>query len=163
MSSADSSPGRSAAEQAQLEGLLREVFDERIRFNRWIGLRVHSLAPERTQMRFDMRDELVGNYVQGRLHGGMISATLDTVGGLAVAVAIAEKHRGETAEQIGHRFNRVGTIDMRVDYLRPGIGRSFVATGRVIRLGGRIASVQMMLENDSGDTIAMGTAAYVIT
>ncbi|MBU1237871.1 MAG: thioesterase family protein [Gammaproteobacteria bacterium] len=163
MSSAASLPDRSAAEQARLEGLLREVFDQRIRFNCWIGLRVHSLAPERTQMAFDMRDELVGNYVQGRLHGGMIAATLDTVGGLAVAVALAEKHKGETAEQIGHRFNRVGTIDMRVDYLRPGMGDSFVATGRVIRLGGRIASVQMMLENDVGDTIATGTAAYVIT
>jgi uncharacterized protein (TIGR00369 family) len=110
-----------------------------------------------------MREELIGNFVQGRLHGGMIAATLDTVGGLAVAVAIAEKHKGETAEQIGHRFNRVGTIDMRVDYLRPGMGRRFVATGRVIRLGGRIASVQMMLENDGGEAIATGTAAYVVT
>lgn len=156
-------PDRSAAEQVRVEGLLRDIFDERIRFNHWLGLRVLSLAPAAPQLAFDMREELIGNFVQGRLHGGMIAATLDTVGGLAVAVAIAEKHKGDTAEQIGHRFNRVGTIDMRVDYLRPGMGRSFIATGRVIRLGGRIASVQMMLENDGGETIATGTAAYVIT
>lgn len=156
-------PDRSAAEQARVDDLLREVFDRRIRFNHWLGLRVHSLTPTGPQLAFDMRDELIGNFVQGRLHGGMIAATLDTVGGLAVAVAIAEKHKADSAEQIGHRFNRVGTIDMRVDYLRPGMGRSFVATGRVIRLGGRIASVQMTLENDAGETIATGTAAYVIT
>ncbi|MBI4998377.1 MAG: thioesterase family protein [Rhodocyclales bacterium] len=156
-------PDRSAVEQARVDGLLREIFDQRIRFNHWLGLRVHSLTPAGPQLAFDMRDELIGNFVQGRLHGGMIAATLDTVGGLAVAVAIAEKHKSDTAEQIGHRFNRVGTIDMRVDYLRPGMGRSFVATGRVIRLGGRIASVQMTLENDDGETIATGTAAYVIT
>lgn len=156
-------PDRSAAEQARVETLLREIFDQRIRFNQWLGLRVHSLTPQAPKLMFEMREELIGNFVQGRLHGGMIAATLDTVGGLAVAVAIAEKHKGETAEQIGHRFNRVGTIDMRVDYLRPGLGRSFVATGRVVRLGGRIASVQMVLENDGGETIATGTAAYVIT
>jgi uncharacterized protein (TIGR00369 family) len=156
-------PDRSAAEQARVEALLREIFDQRIRFNQWLGLRVHSLLPQAPRLAFEMREELIGNFVQGRLHGGMIAATLDTVGGLAVAVAIAEKHKGETAEQIGHRFNRVGTIDMRVDYLRPGLGRSFIATGRVVRLGGRIASVQMVLENDGGETIATGTAAYVIT
>jgi uncharacterized protein (TIGR00369 family) len=163
MSATPSLPDRSGAEQARVEALLRDIFDERIRFNRWIGLRVHSLAADGPQLAFEMREDLIGNFVHGRLHGGMIAATLDTVGGLAVAVAIADKHKGETAEQIGHRFNRVGTIDMRVDYLRPGMGCSFIATGRVIRLGGRIASVQMVLENDAGETIATGTAAYVIT
>lgn len=163
MTGSVSLPERPAIEQTRVEALLREIFDQRIRFNQWLGLRVHSLAPAAPKLAFDMRDELIGNFVQGRLHGGMIAATLDTVGGLAVAVAIAEKYKGETAEQIGHRFNRVGTIDMRVDYLRPGLGRSFIATGRVVRLGGRIASVQMMLENDAGETIATGTAAYVIT
>jgi len=142
--------------------MLREIFEHRIHFNELLGLRVASLAPDQPQISFAMRKDLVGNFVQGRLHGGMISATLDTVGGLAVAVAIAEKHGNETAEQIGHRFNRVGTIDLRIDYLRPGMGQTFVATGKVIRLGGRIASVQMTLENETGQIIATGAAAYVI-
>ena len=43
------------------------------------------------------------------------------------------------------------------------MGERFVATGKVIRLGGRIASVQMTLESDNGETIATGAAAYVIT
>jgi uncharacterized protein (TIGR00369 family) len=163
MSSIGLAPVRSPAEQARVDALLRDIFERRIHFNQLIGLKVASLAAERPQLSFAMREELIGNFVHGRLHGGMIAATLDTVGGLAVAVAIAEKHKNETAEQIGHRFNRVGTIDMRVDYLRPGIGHAFVATGKVIRLGGRIASVQMTLENDAGEIIGTGTAAYVIT
>lgn len=154
---------RSPAEQAALEGALRELFEQRISFNEVIGLKVASLAPDRPQLSFAMRRDLVGNFVQGRLHGGVISATLDTVGGLAVAVAVAEKHCDENAEQIAHRFNRVGTIDLRVDYLRPGMGQQFVATGQVIRLGGRIASVRMTLENETGMVVATGSAAYVIT
>jgi acyl-coenzyme A thioesterase PaaI-like protein len=52
---------------------------------------------------------------------------------------------------------------MRVDYLHQGIGHSFHASGKVVRLGGRIASAQMELKNDAGLLIATGTAAYVIS
>ncbi|MGE5491016.1 MAG: thioesterase family protein [Actinomycetota bacterium] len=154
---------RSPQEQARLEAMLRDMFEHRIHFNELIGLKVASLDPAAPQLTFAMRKELVGSYVHGRLHGGMISATLDTVGGLAVTVGIAEKHADESADQVAHRFGRVGTIDLRVDYLRPGIGQSFVATGRITRLGGRIASLQMTLENDAGVLIATGSAAYVIS
>ena len=81
----------------------------------------------------------------------------------AFAVATAEKHAHETAEQIVMRFGRFGTIDLRVDYLHQGIGRSFHAGAKVVRLGGRIASVQMELKNDADLLIATGTAAYIIS
>lgn len=156
-------PRRSPEEQARLEAMLRDMFEHRIHFNELLGLKVRSLDPQRPQLAFAMRRELVGSYVHGRLHGGMISATLDTVGGLAVTVGIAEKHCDESAEQVAHRFGRIGTIDLRIDYLRPGLGRNFVASARITRLGGRIASLQMELENEAGDLIATGAAAYVIS
>ncbi|MFZ4858856.1 MAG: hypothetical protein ACOYL3_20940 [Desulfuromonadaceae bacterium] len=58
-----------------------------------------------------MRPELLGSYVHKRLHGGVIATALDTVGGFAVAVAVAEKYASETVEQIVARFSRFGTID----------------------------------------------------
>ena len=61
------------------------------------------------------------------------------------------------------RFGRIGTIDLRTDYLSQGIGKKFTATGRVTRLGGRIASVQMTLENETGQLIATGCASYVVS
>ncbi len=154
---------RSAEEQAKSEAMLRDLFERQIRFNDILGLRVASLDPAGPQLAFAMRHDLVGNFVHYRLHGGVISAALDTVGGLAVAVALAEKHPGDSAEEIDHRFTRVGTVDLRVDYLRPGQGKEFVATGRVIRLGGRIASLQMTLENESGQLIATGAGSYVVS
>ncbi len=163
MTHSPSLPRRSSDEQLRLEAMLRDLFEHRIRFNEYLGLKMLSFDPERPCIGFAMRNDLVGNYIQGRLHGGMISATLDTVGGLAVVVAVAEKYHHETADQIAHRFGRVGTIDLRVDYLRPGMGERFVAAGWVTRLGGRIASVQMSLENEAGVPIATGAAAYVIS
>lgn len=156
-------PRRSPAEQARLDGLMTEIFEQKIPFNQILGLRMASLDPGEPKLTFAMRPELVGSYVHGRLHGGMISATLDTAGGLAVMVAIAEKYSHESADQVTHRFGRIGTIDLRVDYLRPGISPRFIATGKVIRLGGRIASVQMTLEDAEGEVVATGSAAYVVS
>jgi uncharacterized protein (TIGR00369 family) len=154
---------RSAAEQQGLENLLQEMFEHRISFNEVLGLKVASFAPEAPQLKFAMRPELVGHYLYGRLHGGVIAAALDTVGGFAAVVGIAEKFCGETAEQVAHRFGRIGTIDLRTDFLHQGIGHEFTATGRIVRLGGRIASIQMTLENEAGLLIATGSAAYVVS
>lgn len=154
---------RSAEEQECLETMLRELFEHHLRFNELIGLKVDSFDPQSPRLCFDMRPELVGSALHSRLHGGVIATALDTVGGFAVALAVAEKHPHETAEQIVNRFDRFGTIDLRVDYLRPGIGVRFHAGARVVRLGGRIASVQMELKNEEGLLIATGTAAYVIS
>lgn len=154
---------RSPAEQARLETMLRDVFEHRLRFNEVLGLHVESFAHSAPKLSFEMRPELIGHYLHGRLHGGVIAAVLDTVGGFAVTMAIAEKFCGETAEQVGHRFGRIGTIDLRTDFLHQGIGKKFTATGRITRLGGRIASVQMTLENETGLLIATGGAAYVVS
>jgi len=156
-------PRRSLDEQARLEEVLREVFEHRMSFNEFLGFRVASLDPAAPAISFRMRSELIGHYQHGRLHGGVISSALDTAGGLAAMVAIGEKFCSETAGQVVHRFGRVGTIDLRVDYLHQGIGRQFTATGRITRLGGRIASTQMTLENETGQLIATGCGSYVIS
>ncbi len=163
MSPHPSLPRRSAAEQQKLEEILREMFEQKICFNQVLGLRVSSFDPDNATLSFAMRPELIGHYLHGRLHGGVISAALDTAAGFAVTVAIAEKHANESAEQATARFARVGTIDLRVDYLHQGIGKEFIASAEVIRLGGRIASTQMKLINEDGLIIATGAAAYVIS
>jgi uncharacterized protein (TIGR00369 family) len=153
---------RSAEEQARLHAALVDLFERRIPFNQTLALKVVAVqAPPRVHL--SMRPELVGNFLYGRLHGGVISAALDVMGSLALMVAIGEKHADETTEQVLHRFARMGTIDLRVDYLRPGIGHSFEASAEVTRLGGRIGSTQMRLLNDQGSLIATAAAAYTVS
>jgi uncharacterized protein (TIGR00369 family) len=154
---------RSAAEQRRLDAALTELFERLITFNQTLGLRVLSLGPGGPRLRFEMRPELVGHYQHGRLHGGVISATLDAMAGLAMMVALGEKHAEESAEHVMHRFARLGTIDLRVDYLRPGLGRHFVASAEVLRLGGRVGTAQMRLVNDEDKLIATGSAAYMLS
>ena len=153
---------RSAAEQAKFDAAMTELWERRISFNQVLGLKVQSLQPGDVRMRLDMRPELVGHYSYGRLHGGVISASLDALGGMALMVALGEKYCDENAEQVMHRFGRMGTIDLRVDFLRQGIGSHFIGQAEVTRLGGRIGSTQMRMLNDQGTLIATAAASFVI-
>jgi uncharacterized protein (TIGR00369 family) len=154
---------RQAAEQARLDAALKELGEQRISFNQLLGLKLISLRPGDVQVRLDMRPELVGHYAYGRLHGGVISATLDALAGMALMVELAEKHAAESADQVMQRFARMGTVDLRVDFLRPGIGQHFIGRVEVTRLGGRIASTQMRLENEHGTLIATAAASFVVS
>ena len=142
---------------------IRDIFDNKIPFNRFLGLRVHSLEAERSKIRFDMREELVGNYIRASLHGGVISAAIDVTGGLAAFMGLHRKLAGEPLEVKLEKFSRLGTIDLRIDYLRPGIGRTFETTGYPLRTGNKVAVTRIELTNDTGQLIAVGTGAYVIS
>ena len=56
--------------------------------------------------------------------------TLDALGGLAVMAAIGARHMDEPIDARMARFGKLGTIDLRVDYLRQAIGAQFTATRR---------------------------------
>jgi uncharacterized protein (TIGR00369 family) len=153
---------RSPEEQLRLDAALVDLFERRITFNQTLGLKIESVQPGDVRARFEMRPELVGHYTYGRLHGGVISAVLDAMGGLALMVGIAQHFPHDNTLQVMHRFGKMGTIDLRVDFLRQGLGQHFVATAEVTRLGGRIGSTQMRLVNDSGTLLATAAAAYVV-
>src|SRR5205085_405032 len=86
-----------------VEGL-RTIFEEKIVFNRVLGLRIAELLPDRVSGSIAMKPELVGHYTFNRLHGGVISASLDAMGGLAVMAAIGARHMDEAPAQRLHRF-----------------------------------------------------------
>jgi uncharacterized protein (TIGR00369 family) len=153
---------RTAAEQARLEAALIDLFEHKISFNQVLGLKITSAKAGDVRATFAMRPELVGHYTYGRLHGGVISAVLDAMGGLALMVGIAARHPHDNTLQVMQRFSKMGTIDLRIDFLRQGLGAHFVATAEPTRLGSRIGSTQMRLVNDEGVLIATGAAAYVV-
>jgi uncharacterized protein (TIGR00369 family) len=59
-------------------------------------------------------------------------------------------------------IGRLGTIDLRVDYLRPGYGTEFVASATVMRAGRTVAVTRMELHNEKDVLIAVGTGSYVV-
>lgn len=142
---------------------LTRMFEEKIVFNQVLGLKVDHLAPDGVRGHIAMRHELVGHYTHNRLHGGVISAALDAMAGLAVMAAIGARHLDETPAQRLQRFGRLGTIDLRVDYLRQAIGERFEMRAEVLRLGSRVASTRMEFHGPGGELLATGAAAYIVS
>ena len=142
--------------------LLKEITEEKIPFNKLIGMKIETLDLDKIGIRFEMSPELVGNFTRGNLHGGVISSVLDVTGGMVAWIGIMKKMEGQSFDEISERFNKIGTIDIRVDYLRPGLGEYFVATGSTLRTGNKVSVTRMELHNDKGILIAVGTGTYVV-
>ena len=109
---------------------LSQAFEQYIPFNQYLGMRCLEIQDGVVRVELPFRPELVGNPEIPALHGGAISATLDTTGGLAVWSRLRPR-------------DRVSTIDLRVDYLRPGRGEPMIAVAKVVRLGNRVGVAEL--------------------
>ena len=149
--------------EVELKNKLTTLFEEQIVFNKLLGLKLNGVTATQASASLAMRPELIGNFSEGRLHGGVISAALDTTGGIAATAALCARHSGESFEQHALRFARLGTIDLRIDYLRPGISTHFEIRAEVIRLGSRIANTRMEFLGSDGKLLATGNGVYIVS
>ena len=154
--------GVGAAFEPEFVARLKHLFEELIVFNRTLGLQICSISPEGATARLAMRPELIGHHGHQRLHGGVISATLDAIAGLAVMAAIGARHLDEPIDARLARFGKLGTIDLRIDYLRPGTGTHFGLSAQVLRLGSRVATTRMEFVDAKGLLLSTGAAAYIV-
>ncbi len=156
-------PVPAAFEPEYLQGF-REIYEEKIVFNQTLGLKLTDISPEgRVLARIDMRHELVGHFAYNRIHGGVISAALDAIGSAAVMAALAAKHIDEAPAKRLERFAKLGTIDLRIDYLRPGIGAFFTIDAHCLRVGSRVGTARMDFCGPDGTLMSAGAAAYIVS
>ncbi|CAM2005191.1 thioesterase family protein [Acanthopleuribacter pedis] len=146
-------------EQQILEGVRR--FMEGIPFNRFLGVELMELEIDKVVLKVPMRDELVGNYIHGILHGGVITSVLDVAGGCVALTGAFSRLNGEPTNEEMQAISKLGTIDLRVDFLRPGRGEWFLASACPLRTGNKVAVTRMEFHNDRGDLLAVGTGTYL--
>ncbi len=151
----------SATEINKLLKIVRDVYGN-LPFNRLLGLKVEFLEVDKAGFNFTMKKELIGNTVHSILHGGVISAVLDTTGGMTATASAVKRIQGLSKDEVAERIARIGTIDMRVDYLRPGRGTQFHSSGMVMRTGRKVAVTRMELKNEENLLIAVGTGTYIV-
>jgi uncharacterized protein (TIGR00369 family) len=78
-------------------------------------------------------------------HGGLIAALIDIAGDFALITQLGQA---------------IPTINLRIDYLRPAIKTDLVATGRVLRAGKSIGTVDIDVADNGGKIIAVGRGTY---
>jgi uncharacterized protein (TIGR00369 family) len=131
-------------------------------FTRFLGFSIDSTSFDTGVLSFEMQDKLVGNPYFQILHGGVISSILDIAGGFTVYLQVLREMKGKPFDKQVERLSKIGTIDIRIDFLRPGKGKSFTAEGHILRKGKKVAVTHMELHNEEGVLIAVGTGTYAI-
>ena len=130
---------------------IKEFMEEHVLFNGYLGIKVDELRQGFARFFIPFRNEFIGDKRRPALHGGIISALIDTCGGAAVWTHFTTQ-------------DRISTVDIRVDYLRPGPDDNIIAESEVIRVGNRVGVVQTMVSPSKDKTIvfAEGRAVYNI-
>ena len=129
---------------------IRMFMEEQIPFNKYLGLRVKHLEWGRATLEIPFREEFIGDPFRPALHGGVISMLLDTCGGAAVFTQFASFE------------DRTSTVDLRIDYLRPGQKETLLADAEVIRAGNRVAVVDITAYHpgERERPVALGKGVY---
>lgn len=138
-----------------------EIFYKKIPFHSVIGFEFDELNSDQCKISFKSKPELIGNPYHGILHGGVTATALDVVGGCMAIAGMQVRNLHISDEAISKKLTRTGTVDLRVDYLRPGKGKHFYAIARLLRSGNKVAVVRMELHNEKDTLIALGTGTYM--
>ncbi len=130
-------------------GFFRHVIEEKIPFNRFIGLKVVEAKEGFVVLKILFRPEFIGDPRRPALHGGLTSMILDSVGGAAGMTTLRSTK------------DRLATIDLRVDYLQPGDTEDLFAEGKIVKSGNRIIFTHMIaFQGDHKRIVAEGRGVY---
>jgi len=142
--------------------LIRYLFDNMIPFTQQIGMQLGDISEDQVTITFDNQPHLVGNPIYQILHGGVISSVMDQAGGVMAMVSRLQGESITSSDDFRDLTRNLGTIDIRVDYLRPGKGENFYCNAMILRRGNKIAVTRMELYNQDDVLIATGTATYLV-
>ncbi|WP_444998631.1 thioesterase family protein [Aliikangiella sp. IMCC44359] len=151
----------SAVKYRKLTARLADTFRYKVPFHDLIGFEFDQISANECRISFRNKPELIGNFVHGILHGGVTATALDVVGGTMAAAAMLSKNLTASDEEIGKKMSKTSTIDLRVDFVRPGRGEAFYAKARLLRSGNKVAVVRMELHSEDDTLIALGTGTYL--
>ncbi len=118
---------------------------------RELGMEVVAIDGGAITVRVDHDPRLVGNPETGHLHGGVVTTLLDTASGLAVLSTIPS---GTT----------LATLDLRIDYLRPGAaGKPILARAECYRHTRNVVFVRgEAYQDDVAEPIASSVATFML-
>jgi uncharacterized protein (TIGR00369 family) len=130
------------------EQILKLMADE-VPFNRLLGIQGESASAGACVLVLPVRAEFVGDFRRPALHGGVVSALIDTAGGVAAWSTLGPDES-------------VSTVDLTVDFLEPsGLAAPLRASAQLVRKGNRVCHVRVAV-TQGGKLVAEGRGVYNI-
>lgn len=128
---------------------IAKQFIEAIPHSRALGMKLLSVGEGSAEISMAYDERFVGDPSTGVLHGGAVSALMDTCGGAAV-MSHPEAQAG------------TATIDLRIDYMRPATpGQTIVAQASCYHVTRSVAFVRAVaLDDDRERPVASATGAF---
>ena len=116
-----------------------------------LGMRLISRDPDEAVMMIPYDPRLIGDPETGVMHGGAITALLDTCCGTAVMMASAKP-------------SSTATLDLRINYMRPATPeRDVYAHAHCYRATRSVGFVRAVAyHEDHNDPIATASAAFIL-
>ncbi|MBO6868647.1 MAG: PaaI family thioesterase [Pseudomonadota bacterium] len=126
-------------------------FIEAIPHSRALGMKVEEIGDGFARITMPYDERLIGDPKTGVIHGGAVSALMDTCGG--ACVMSHPEAPGGTA-----------TIDLRIDYMRGATpGQTIVAEARCTHITRNVAFVRATaMDDDRENPVATATGAFTV-
>ena len=130
---------------------LARQFIEALPHSRVLGMSLSWIGDGEAEITMPYDERLIGDPLTGVIHGGAVSALMDTCGGASVV-----SHPDAPAY--------TATIDLRIDYMRAARpGQRIYARAECHRLTRSVAFVRAVAHDDDADNpVATATGAFTV-
>lgn len=133
---------------ANLRRMARVI--ENMPFGKHLGMQFEEGGEGWARLRLRYQDE--NSTAMKALHGGAISALIDTTGAMAAW----------TSAEIATPKYFGSTVGINVNYLSGAIGEDIIAEGRILKRGKEIIYTDVRVTNEQGKLLAQGSVTYRI-
>ena len=130
--------------EAQRERIARAL--ETVPFGKLLGLKLESIKPGEATLSLEIRDDFMQN--NGVVHGGVIASLIDSATAFSIIPLLGKDER-------------ITTVDLTINYLRPLVSGTIKATARVLREGGRVVVTSADVFDPVGNLASTALSTYL--
>ena len=131
--------------------LITNIFENVIPFNKFLGFKLMEIREGYAKVRIPFRPDFIGDPRTQRYHGGVISAAMDAVGGLAAITKLSGFE------------DKISTIDIRIDYMHGTRPEDMIIDAEILRSGNRIITTRMRAWHENDEEILVeGKGVYSV-